>query len=76
MTDEQMMKVANDISDKLIRINTKNTAGDKTLLQLYYELLGDKYKGYETSILTYLPERLAAKGYEIVNQKWFQLKKY
>lgn len=72
----KIIQIADDISDKLIYVNAKNQSENKTLLQLYHELLDSQYKEYELVILSYLPERLAIKGYEIVNQKYFELKKY
>ena len=40
------------------------------------ELLEEKYKDYHYDILSYIPGRLAVKGYEIVNANYFALKKY
>lgn len=75
MDNELLIKIADDISEKLISITSKNDV-NKTFLELYHELLSSEYKEYESTILSYIPERLAVKGYEVINQKYFGLKKY
>lgn len=48
----------------------------KKIIDLYNELLDEKYKDMHYLILSYIPERLSVKGYEIVNSEYFELKKY
>lgn len=70
------IKIADEISDKLIFLCKEPEYQKKTLLEIYSELLDKKYKKYHYDILSYIPERLAVKGYEIVSSKPFQLQKY
>lgn len=76
MDQEMCMKIADDITNQLIKLCQKNKVKKKTILQIYSELLEAKYKDYHYDILSYIPGRLAAKGYEIVNTNYFALKKY
>lgn len=76
MDQETCVKIADEISDKLISLCNDKKAKTKTILELYNELLEKKYHEYRYDILTYIPERLAVKGYEIVNSRSFELKKY
>lgn len=76
MRNELFVKVADEISDKLIMISENRKATDKSIIQLFKELLDDKYLEYQFEILSYIPERLSVKGYEIVNSSKFELKKY
>lgn len=70
------IKLADSISDQLILLWKNNKTNNKSIIELYNELLDEKYKSMNSLILTYIPERLAVKGYEIVNSNNFQLKKY
>ena len=45
-------------------------------IDLYNELLTEEDKEIQYIILTYVPERLSVKGYEIVNSEFFELEKY
>lgn len=76
MDNNLCIKIADEISDKLILLCQNNKTENKGVIELYNELLDDKYKKYRNDILLYIPGRLAAKGYEIVNSNNFQLKKY
>jgi CII-binding regulator of phage lambda lysogenization HflD len=73
MSQEMYIKIADEISDELIK-NKNNSK--KTILELYSELLNNEYREYYYDILSYIPERLSVKGYEIINSKYFELKKY
>lgn len=70
------IKLADSISDKLISLWKNNKTNNKNIIELYNELLDEKYKSMNSLILTYVPEKLAVKGYEIVDSSNFQLKKY
>lgn len=76
MDNEIYIKIANEISDKLIELWKTNKTKDKKILELYKELLDEKYHDIQYLILSYIPERLSIKGYEIVNTEFFELKKY
>ena len=76
MDQEMCMKIADDITNKLIKLCRTKKVKNKTILQVYSELLEEKYKDYHCDILSYIPGRLAVKGYEIVNANYFALKKY
>lgn len=75
MDQEMCMKIADDITNKLIKLCRTKKVKNKTILQVYSELLEEKYKDYHYDILSYIPGRLAVKGYEIVNANYFALKK-
>lgn len=76
MNQDIIMKISDKISDQLISIYHREGVREKTILELYRELLEPKYQEYYNDVLTYIPERLAAKGYEIVNSHYFELRKY
>lgn len=76
MEQDICIKIASEISDKLIFLNNNKKTKEKTIIQLYSELLEKKYEKYYYYILTYIPKQLAIKGYEIVNSECFELKKY
>lgn len=76
MNIDLCIKLADSISDKLILLCKNNKTNNKSILELYNELLDNKYKNMSNYILAYIPERLAVKGYEIVNSSNFELKKY
>ena len=56
------MKIADDITNKLIKLCRTKKVKNKTILQVYSELLEEKYKDYHYDILSYIPGRLAVKG--------------
>lgn len=70
------IKIANDISDKLINLCLNNKTENKSLIELYNMLLDKKYYEYKSTIFPYVPDQLAFKGYEIVNTDIFAIKKY
>ena len=76
MEQEDYIKIADEISDKLISLSQKSKTKKKTILEIYSELLDKKYQEYHYDILSYIPGRLAVKGYEIVNSNSFELRKY
>lgn len=76
MSQDTIIKIADEISDQLILLCQKGKVEEKTILELYDELLEPQYKKYHNDILSYISERLAVKGYEIVNSNYFELKKY
>ena len=76
MEQDIYIKVADEISNKLISLSKNKKAKEKTILEIYNELLEKKYQEYHYDILSYIPGRLATKGYEIVNSDYFELKKY
>lgn len=76
MDNELYIKIADEISDKLIELWKTNKTKNKKILELYKELLDEKYNNVQYLILSYIPERLSTKGYEIVNTEFFELKKY
>lgn len=76
MDNEIYIKEADRISDELINLWKHNKTENKKIIDLYNELLNDKYNDIKYLILSYIPERLSIKGYEIVNSKYFELKKY
>lgn len=76
MEQELCIKIADEISDKLISINKERKVHNKTIIEIYNELLEEKYQPYHYDILSYIPERLAIKGYEITNSNNFELRKY
>jgi hypothetical protein len=76
MSQEMYIKIADEISDKLISISEEKIKPNKNILEIYSELLNKEYKNYYYDILSYIPERLSVKGYEIINSNYFELKKY
>lgn len=76
MSQEMCSKIADEISEQLISLCHNKKVHQKTILELYSELLEPQYQEYHYDILSYIPERLAVKGYEIVNSSYFELKKY
>jgi len=75
MEQDIYIKIADEISDKLILLSRKETK-EKSIIEIYNKLLEKKYEKYRYEILSYIPKQLAIKGYEIVNSKYFELKKY
>jgi len=75
MEQDIYIKIADEISDKLILLSSKETK-EKSIIEIYNKLLEKKYEKYRYEILSYIPKQLAIKGYEIVNSKYFELKKY
>ena len=76
MGNEMFIRIADDISEKMILISKDKKCKNKSIIELYDELLDKKYLEYKYCILSYIPERLSVKGYEIVNSSKFELKKY
>lgn len=76
MDQDTIIKIADKISNQLISLYQKGEVHGKTILELYSELLEPQYQKYRNDILSYISERLAVKGYEIVNSNYFELKKY
>lgn len=76
MNHDMYAKVANDICDNLINLCLKNKIQNKSLIELFDKLLDEKYSDYRLNILSYIPEQLAKKGYEIVDTNKFEIKKY
>lgn len=76
MNHETYSKIANEICDKLVSLCNNNATGGKSLDELYSELLDKKYIEHRLTILTYIPDRLAYLGYEIVNVEHFAIRKY
>lgn len=76
MNQDTYMKIADEISDKLISLCLNNKTKNKSLMQLYNELLNEEYFRYSSNILAYIPDQLAQKGYEIVDPNNFEIKKY
>ena len=68
MNRDTCIKIADEISEQLISLCNDKMTQEKTIIELYNELLESKYKEYYHDILSYIPERLAVKGYEIVNR--------
>lgn len=76
MDNELCIKIADEISDKLISLWKNKQTNNKNIMDLYNQILDEKYKENQYYILSYVPERLSIKGYEIVNSNNFELKKY
>lgn len=76
MNNYLYIKEADRISEELIKISNQNKSNDKKIIEIYNELLDNKYSNIKYLILSYIPERLSVKGYEIVNSEIFKLKKY
>ena len=76
MDDIDYIKIASDITNQLISICKKNKTNNKSIIELYNELLKEEYKPYRSDILVYIPEQLSIKGYEIVTSNPLSLKKY
>ena len=76
MDNEIYIKRADLISDELISLWKNNKTKKKKFIDLYNELLTEEDKEIQYIILTYVPERLSVKGYEIVNSEFFELEKY
>jgi len=76
MDNEMYKKIADDISDQMISLYKNNKTKNKNIIDLYKELLDEKYKKYQTEILTYIAESLSIKGYVIENSDNFELRKY
>lgn len=76
MKQDIYIKIADEISDRLISLNNQKETIEKSIIELYDELLTEEYKKYRYDVLSYIPKQLAIKGYEIVNEDYFRLKKY
>lgn len=76
MNRNTCIKIADEISEQLISLCNDKMTQEKTIIELYNELLEPTHQEYYHDILSYIPERLAVKGYEIVNSNYFELKKY
>ena len=76
MKNDLHIKLANKISDELISLWKSNKTKNKSIINLFNELLDDKYEDIKYSILSYIPEVLSVRGYEIVDSENFELKKY
>jgi hypothetical protein len=76
MKNDLHIKLANKISDELISLWKNNKTKNKSIINLFNELLDDKYEDIKYSILSYIPEVLSVRGYEIVDSENFELKKY
>lgn len=76
MENEIYIKIADEICDELINLWKNNKVKNRKIIDLYNEILEQKYKDKQCIILSYVPERLAVKGYEIVNSEFFELEKY
>ena len=76
MDNELYIKLADTISDELILLWKENKTKNKKIMDLYNNILDKKYKDIQYNILTYIPEMLSKKGYEIINSDYFELKKY
>ncbi len=76
MNEEIFTKIASKISNQLIRLWQQGQTKNKTVIELYHELLDSKYYEKRYHILSYIPEQLAIKGYEIVDNDHFELRKY
>lgn len=76
MDNELYIKLADEISDKLIYLWKNKKTQNKNIIELYNDLLDKKYKDIQYNILSYIPGRLSIKGYEIINSNYFDLKKY
>ena len=76
MDNKTYIKEADRISDELIKLWKHNKTKNKKIIELYNELLNTKYSDIKYLVLSYIPERLSVKGYEIVNSEYFELKKY
>ena len=76
MDNEKYIKIANQISNQLISLWKNDKTNNKNVIDLYNELLDERYKPYKLQILSYIPERLSSKGYVIVNSNNFELEKY
>ena len=76
MDNEKCKKIADKISEQLIILYKKNQTNNKSIIELYNELLEEKYTPYKSEILSYIAERLSAKGYVITNSNNFELEKY
>lgn len=76
MNQDICIKIADEISEQLISLCNNKMTQEKTIIELYNELLEPIHQEYYHDILSYIPERLAVKGYEIVNSNYFELKKY
>ena len=76
MDNKLYIDLADSISDQLISLWKENKTKNKKIIDLYNELLDEEYKDMQYVILSYIPERLSVKGYDIVNSEYFELKKY
>lgn len=76
MNNDLCAKIANEISDKLIYLCINKKTKNKSILELYNELLDEKYYEYKINILPYIPDQLARKGYEIIDSENFDIRKY
>ena len=76
MDNKLYIDLADTISDQLISLWKENKTKNKKIIDLYNELLDEEYKDMKYVILSYIPERLSVKGYDIINSEYFELKKY
>lgn len=76
MNQNKYIKIASKISNQLISLWQQGKTHDKTIIELYNELLDSKYYEERHAILSYIPEQLAIKGYDIVDGNHFALRKY
>lgn len=76
MDNNICMKIANEVCDNLIELWKNNKTKNKNIIDLFNQLLDKKYSDNKYLILSYIPEILSKRGYEIVNSEFFELKKY
>jgi hypothetical protein len=76
MRTEEIKKESNRIALELIIMHKNKNLKNKTLLELYEELLNKDYKKYYYEILVKIPNILSENNYEILNSKYLKLKEY
>lgn len=76
MNNDLHIKLADKISDELISLWKNNKTKNKSIIDLFNDLLDEKYRDIQYSVLSYVPEKLSIKGYEIIDSENFELKKY
>lgn len=76
MDNDLHIKLANRICDELIYLWKNNKTKNKSIIELFNELLEEEYRDIQYSVLSYIPEKLSVKGYEIIDSDNFKLKKY
>lgn len=76
MNHDMYIKIADQICNTIISLYKNKKLNNKNFLELYNELLDEKYMEYHSNILSYVPDHLAIKGYEIVSVNPFEIRKY
>ena len=76
MNVNEIETIAEKITIKMIDMYNKNLVNNKSIMDIFNELLSDNMSDKSMEILSYIPSILAKKGYDIINTDPLVLKEY